>query len=188
MSRFTNSIIMSNTDRLLSLDIFRGITIAAMILVNTQDSDIAPIYSQLQHSEWNGCTIADLVYPFFLYIVGVAIPFSIFSRVSSGEDDKKIIYHVLKRSLIIFALGLFLNRFPYHYLSSIRIPGVLQRIALCYFFASLAVLKLKIKDQITIAILLLILYWALMIVVPVPGYGPGVFEIKGNLAAYIDTQ
>lgn len=117
-------------ERLVSLDVFRGITIALMIFMNNLGGTA---YHVLQHAEWNGWTLADLVFPFFLFIVGVAISYSFANKLDSGYSRKKLFLRVVRRSIILFALGVFVNGFPYFNLSTIRIMGVLQRIALCYF-------------------------------------------------------
>lgn len=170
---------------MLSLDVFRGITIAGMILVNNPGTWGA-IYSPLKHAEWHGWTPTDLIFPFFLFIVGISITLAFARRVETGNDQRDLILKVVKRSLIIFALGLFLSGFPYFNLAEIRIPGVLQRIAVCYFFASIIFLKTSWRTQILIAVALLFVYWALMTLVPVPGFGAGDLGKEGNLAAYID--
>ncbi len=118
--------------RLVSLDVFRGATIAAMILVNNAGNG-PDSYWPLQHAEWNGWTPTDLIFPFFLFIVGVSMAFSFRSRLKRGESRSHLLRHVLWRGLVLFALGLFLNGFPNQYLlSSWRVYGVLQRIAICY--------------------------------------------------------
>ena len=132
---------MLNKDkRLVSLDVFRGITIAGMVLVNNPGS-WAHIYWPLDHAEWNGWTPTDLIFPFFLFIVGVAIPLAFGKRIERGDSRRALFLKVLYRSAIIFLLGEFLAGFPYFHFSTIRIPGVLQRIAVCYFFASIIFLK-----------------------------------------------
>src|SRR5690348_10089992 len=124
-------------ERLISVDLFRGITIGAMILVNAQ-SDPQAAYWALKHAEDNGWTPADLIFPFFLFIVGVSLVFSFESRLWRGQSRREIIAFAFRRCLILFALGLVLNGFPGHYhLATLRIPGVLQRIAICYLFAAL---------------------------------------------------
>jgi predicted acyltransferase len=173
-------------ERLVSLDVFRGLTIAGMILVNNPGS-WNYVYPPLAHAEWHGWTPTDLIFPFFLFIMGVAIPLALGRRLARGESRRAIWGHILRRALILFALGLCLNGFPQFDLSRIRIPGVLQRIALCYFFAALIVLKAKVRGQILAALVLLAVYWLLMKLVPVPGYGAGVLEKEGNLAAYLDN-
>ncbi len=124
---------------MVSLDFFRGITIAAMILVNDPGS-WEHIYPPLEHSEWNGWTPTDLIFPFFLFIVGVSMTLSFASRVSRGVTRRALAIHVMRRSALIFAIGLFLNGFPSFDFGSIRIMGVLQRIALCYLIGGLAYL------------------------------------------------
>src|SRR5262249_16932798 len=132
-------------ERLLSLDAFRGISIAGMILVNNPGTWHA--YPPLQHADWNGCTPADLIFPFFLFIVGVAITFSFGQRVTRGESQRALGIKIVRRTLIIFALGLLLNGFPYFDWGNLRIPGVLQRIALCYCAAALIARGLDVRGQ-----------------------------------------
>jgi predicted acyltransferase len=175
----------SARDRMLSLDVFRGLTIAGMILVNNPGTWGA-IYGPLKHAEWHGWTPTDLIFPFFLFIVGISITLAFARRVESGDDQYDLLLKVFKRSAIIFGLGLFLNGFPYFDLAEIRIPGVLQRIAVCYLIASLIFLKTSWRTQALVAIALLLVYWVLMTVVPVPGFGAGNLDKEGNLAAYID--
>ena len=177
-----------SVQRLLSLDVFRGITIAAMILVNDPGT-WSSVYPPLLHAEWNGWTPTDLVFPFFLFIMGVAMEFSFASRREQAAGNSRhssIMIHVLYRSAIIFALGLFLHLFPFYPLHRVRIMGVLQRIAVCYLFAAPLTLKTGLKIRMIIVGGLLLGYWALMTLVPVPGYGAGHLDQEGNLAAYID--
>ncbi len=170
--------------RLQSLDAFRGITIAGMILVNNPGS-WAHIYPPLRHAEWHGWTPTDLIFPFFLFIVGVAIPFAL-TKYMDGRSKRFIYWKIIRRTLVLFALGLFLAGFPKFNLETIRIPGVLQRIAVVYFVASLIFLHTRWKTQALIGTSLLLLYWGLMTFIPVPGYGAGNLSPEGNLAAYID--
>ena len=123
----------------MSLDAFRGIAIAGMILVNNPGT-WRSVYPALEHSEWNGCTPADLIFPFFLFIVGVATTLSIVPSLERGADRASVLAKALRRTLTVFALGIILNGFPLFDLSVLRIPGVLQRVALCYFAASITVL------------------------------------------------
>ena len=126
--------------RLMSLDLFRGATIAGMILVNNA-GDEANSYWPLKHAQWNGWTPTDLVFPFFLFIVGVAMAFSFSSRLKRGESRRELLRHVLWRGIVLFALGMFLNGFPNQYhLASWRIYGVLQRIAICYVISAILAL------------------------------------------------
>ena len=176
--------------RLTSLDVFRGITIAGMILVNMVGvaDDIYPL---LDHAKWNGCTPTDLVFPFFLFIVGVAMTFSLSKYTGDNKPTPAVYWRILRRAAILFALGLLLNGFwnkgVWTFdLSSIRVMGVLQRISLTYLLASLAVLNLPRKGQWILAATLLIGYWLVMMYVPVPGYGAGIWTREGNLGAYVD--
>ncbi len=174
-------------NRLVSLDVFRGITIAGMVLVNNPGS-WSNIYWPLQHAEWNGWTPTDLIFPFFLLIVGVAIPLAFGRRIASGGSQRDLYWKVIRRTLIIFALGLFLNGFPYYQLPQLRIPGVLQRIAVCYFFASIVFLNAKVRTQIGLAAILLVLYWLVMSQVAAPGYAAGDLSKQGSLASFIDRN
>ena len=166
--------------RLLSLDVFMGITIAGMVLVNSPGS-WSDIYPALEHAKWNGVTPTDLIFPFFLFIVGVAITFSLTKRKERGDNQNKLLLQIFRRSLILFALGLILQGFPYYNLSTIRIMGVLQRIAVCYFFASLIFLKTDLKAVAFIGTALLFIYWGLMTLIPVPGVGYPNLEPTTNL-------
>ncbi|HYE66030.1 MAG TPA: heparan-alpha-glucosaminide N-acetyltransferase domain-containing protein, partial [Pyrinomonadaceae bacterium] len=169
--------------RMISLDVFRGITIAGMILVNNPGTWGA-IYDPLEHAEWHGWTPTDLVFPFFLFIVGVAITLSLARHAESGKGRRELYAKIIRRTLIIFALGLFLNGFPFDQLNTIRIPGVLQRIAVCYFFTAIIFLNTNWRTQAIIAAALLVLYCTMMTLIPVPGYGAGDLSMEGNLAAY----
>jgi predicted acyltransferase len=186
--------------RMVSLDVFRGATIAAMILVNDPGS-WSHIYPPLEHAEWNGWTPTDMIFPFFLFIVGVSMTLSFASRIARGLTRRALVIHVVRRSALIFAIGLFLNGFPNFDFSSIRIMGVLQRIALCYLVAGLLYLatfqrepiagrparvRANLRVTAAVAIALLVGYWALMMFVPVPGYGAGRLGKDDNLGAYVD--
>ena len=159
----------SKGQRYLALDVLRGLTIALMILVNTPGS-WSSIYSPFRHAAWHGFTITDLVFPTFLFVVGNAMSFSM--RKFRGMNDADFLKKVGKRTLLIFLIGLFLSAFPFFYrvdgelalkdFTSMRIMGVLQRIALCYLFASLIVRYFRIKAAIVISIILLFGYWAIM--------------------------
>ncbi|MBS3029916.1 MAG: acyltransferase family protein [Dolichospermum sp. DET50] len=176
--------------RLSSLDVFRGITIAAMILANM--AGVADdVYPFLSHAQWHGCTPTDLIFPFFLFIIGVAMTFSLSKYTAENKPTKAVYLRVLRRAAILFILGLLLNGFwnkgVWTFdLSSIRLMGVLQRIALTYLFASLIVLKLPRKTQWLVAGGLLIGYWLTMMYIPVPEYGAGVLTREGNFGAFID--
>lgn len=173
------------TGRLVSLDVFRGITIAGMVLVNNPGS-WEHIYWPLEHAEWHGWTPTDLVFPFFLFIVGVAITLAFGSRVESGRSARDLYLKVIKRTLIIFAIGLFLNALPYFGLSELRIPGVLQRIAVCYLFACLIFLMTKVRTQVAVTIALLVAYWLLVKFIPAPGFAAGDLTKEGSLPSFID--
>lgn len=171
--------------RMLSLDVFRGITIAGMVLVNNPGT-WSSIYWPLEHAEWDGWTPTDLIFPFFLFIVGISITLAFARRVESGSNERELFLKVIKRSAIIFALGLFLNGFPYFHLADIRIPGVLQRIAVCYLFASFIFIKTNWRTQAVIAGALLLIYWILMTVVPIFIFGAADLSKEGNLGAHVD--
>jgi predicted acyltransferase len=173
------------TSRMMSLDVLRGLTIAGMILVNNA-GDWEHVFRPLEHAEWNGWTPTDLVFPFFLFIIGVSMVLSFGARRERGAGRGRLLLHAGKRSAIILALGLFLNGYPHFNPHVMRIPGVLQRIAVVYFICSALALYLSRRTRIAAAIGLLLGYWALMKLVPVPGYGAGVLTEDGNLAAYLD--
>lgn len=183
--------------RLMSLDVFRGMAIASMILVNNPGSwDY--IYPPLEHAEWHGCTPTDLVFPFFLFIVGVAMSFSLRKYTPENRPTATVYWRIFRRCALLFALGLLLagtsltldwllNGKPLDF-GTIRIMGVLQRIGLCYLLASLAALHLPRKGQWGLAVLLLLAYWGALQLVPVPGFGAGNLDPKGegSLVGYID--
>jgi predicted acyltransferase len=188
--------------RVVSLDVFRGITIAAMILVNDPGS-WSHIYAPLEHADWNGWTPTDLIFPAFLFMVGVSMTLSFASRASRGMTRGALAIHIVRRSAVIFAIGLFLNGFPYFNFGSIRITGVLQRIAVCYLAAGLLYLLLsqrkggadgsaRARSNVVviagIVVILLAGYWALLKFVPVPHYGAGHLGKDDNLGAYIDRS
>ena len=177
--------------RLVSLDVFRGATIAAMILVNNPGNTAS--YWPLRHAKWNGWTPTDLIFPFFLFIVGVSLVLSFQSRLRRGDSTRSLMWHTVKRSLTIFALGLLLNGLPSFHLATWRIPGVLQRIALAYLAAAMITLYCKTYARALWIAALLGGYWLLMRYVPVPGYGvPGrdmpFLDPNANLAAYLDRK
>src|SRR6266700_870112 len=179
--------------RLQSLDLFRGITIAAMILVNNA-GDEPSAYWPLRHAEWNGWTPTDLIFPFFLFIVGVAMAFSFRSRLDRGDSRAHLLKHVIWRGIALFAIGMFLNGFPNHYqLDHWRVFGVLQRIAVCYVITALLELWTSWRTQIGIAVACLAGYWILMRFVPVPGFGIPTYDIPlldpdRNLVAWLDRK
>jgi predicted acyltransferase len=175
----------TQTGRLDSLDVFRGITIAGMILVNNPGT-WGHIYDPLEHAPWHGWTPTDLVFPFFLFIVGVSITLALGRRAEGGGSQRELYLKIVRRALVIFALGLFLAGFPFFNLSTIRLTGVLNRIAVCYLCAALIFLKTDWRRQAIIIAGLLVGYWALLALVAAPGYAAGDLSKEGNLAAYLD--
>jgi predicted acyltransferase len=175
-------------ERLAALDVFRGLTVAGMLLVNNPGSWGA-IYAPLGHAAWHGWTPTDLVFPFFLFIVGITTSISRESRRARGVPDRDVVLGVLKRGALIILLGLLVAAFPYTLdrIVGIRIPGVLQRIGVAYIAASLLTMRTTLRQQIAIAATILLGYWALMTLVPVPGYGAGVLDKPdATLTAYVD--
>ncbi|MDJ0554211.1 MAG: heparan-alpha-glucosaminide N-acetyltransferase domain-containing protein [Microcoleaceae cyanobacterium MO_207.B10] len=171
--------------RLKSLDLFRGITIASMILVNNPGS-WNHVYPLLLHAEWHGCTPTDLVFPFFLFIAGVAMAFSLSKYTQENQPNIQVYKRIIQRCLILFLFGLLLNGFPSYKLATIRIMGVLQRISLAYLLAALAILNLSRKQLYYLCATLLIGYWAAMQLIPIPGYGAGNLSPEGNFGGYVD--
>ena len=173
------------TGRMTSLDVFRGLTIAGMILVNNPGTWDA-IYSPLEHSKWHGWTPTDLVFPFFLFIVGVSITLALSRRAEGGGSRRDLYLKIVRRAVIIFALGLLLSDFPYNDPATFRIPGVLQRIAVCYLFASVIFLNTTWRAQAAITAALLLAYWAILTFVPAPGFAAGDLSMPGSIASYVD--
>jgi predicted acyltransferase len=184
--------------RLTSLDVFRGITIATMILVNMASlPDEGKKYLWLDHAPWHGYTIADLVFPFFLYIIGVAMAFSL-AKYTSGNVPipKQVYWQIFRRSAILFGLGLILNNLLWDYnlttpkifpdLEHLRIMGVLQRIGIAFCLASIAILLLSQRGLWILAVEILIGYWLILTFVPALDNGDGVFTKLGNFGSYID--
>ena len=196
-------------ERLLSLDIFRGLTVAAMLLVNNP-GNWGALYPPLGHAAWHGWTPTDLIFPFFLFIVGITTHLSLSARRARGDDDAAIVRQILRRGAIIFLLGfLFMGLFPFyqwgpiegnpdpsvldriiHRLQHVRIMGVLARIAIVYVIAALLTLRTNLKQQVIIVAVLLFGYWFAMTVLPVPGEGTIgallLHDKSRNLAAYLD--
>lgn len=181
----------SKPGRVNSLDVMRGITMAFMVMVNNQGPGE---YFQLHHSEWDGITLTDLVFPTFLFIVGVSIVLSVDSRHRRDFSNGKLIAHACRRAVILILLGLVVNGFPFFHLGTLRIYGVLQRIGICYFIATLLyVWRKDVTSKIVIVAASLIGYWCLIRFVPVPGLGiPGknipFMDKNANLAAYLDRH
>lgn len=195
-------------ERLVSLDVFRGLTVAGMLLVNDPGSWGA-IYPPLEHATWNGWTPTDLVFPFFLFIVGITTHLSLSGRRARGDDEGEIVGQIVRRGLMIFLVGFLLNGFPYFTWAAVpghphpsllervvdrlynwRIMGVLQRIGLAYLFAALLTLRGSVKRQVLILAGLLFGYWFAMTLLPVPDSGTmGALVLNTrdrNLAAWTD--
>lgn len=175
----------SGTGRVASVDAFRGLAVAGMILVNNPGS-WAHVYAPLRHAEWHGATPTDLVFPFFLFAVGVSMSFSFAARRARGASPAALLGHVARRSAVIWLLGLFMAAYPHFDLATVRLTGVLARIALVYLAAGALVLFLSRRAVACAAVALLAGYWALLALTPVPGFGPGDLSPEGNLAAYLD--
>ena len=156
-----------------------------MIIVNDPGS-WSYIYAPLEHAEWHGCTPTDLVFPFFLFIVGVAISLSLQKARYETAHHSSRIWHIAKRSMILFAIGLFLNIFPVFDIVNIRIPGVLQRIAIAFLACAVLFLKTNWKTQVSIGVGVLVVYWLIMSVLPLP-HGQ-ILEPGNNLAAFVDSK
>jgi len=195
-------------ERLLSLDVFRGITIAGMLLVNNPGTWSA-IFPPLEHAEWNGWTPTDLIFPFFLFIVGITTHLSLSARRARGDDDSAIVKQILRRGIIIYLLGFAMALFPFYQwgtidsisnatpwdrilyrIEHVRILGVLPRIAIVYVCAGLLTLKTTLKQQVIIIATLLFGYWFAMTLIPVPGENQiGALLLNThdrNLAAWLD--
>jgi predicted acyltransferase len=177
--------------RLLSLDVFRGATMAAMIVVNNQDSEQA--YWPLRHAPWNGWTPTDLIFPFFLFIVGVSLVLSFQVRLQRGESRRALVLHAIRRGVLLFLIGLALNGMASLQPATWRIPGVLQRIAVVYCIAAAITLYSGVRTRVMVIAVCTVGYWAIMRFVSVPGHGiPGVdiplLHPDYNLAAYLDRK
>lgn len=177
-------------ERLLSLDVLRGLTIAFMIIVNDQTG--AHPFQQLTHAAWNGFTATDLVFPTFLFLVGLTTVLSMASRLARGATRRELLLHALWRMVVLIVFGFIVNNFPFQHLDHARYYGVLPRIAICYFaVAALYLVSRGWKDKLALALLCLVGYWILMRFVPVPGFGIPTHEIPindhdANLAAWLD--
>src|SRR4051794_40347120 len=175
----------AGSERLDSLDVFRGLAIAAMILVSTPGSWSA-VYAPLDHALWNGWTLTDLVFPFLLFAMGAAVPFALARR---RGTRRRVGRHIVRRAAILFALGLVLNAIeaatPMAWVT-FRIPGVLQRIAVVFLAVAWLTEKGSLRAQIAVVAGALVAYWAALRFVPVPGWGAGVLTPEGNLASFVD--
>lgn len=172
--------------RLRSLDIYRGLTVAGMVLVNSSGSD--EVYAPLRHAVWNGWTPTDLIFPSFLVIMGVSAAFSAAAREARGATSVEAAPRVLLRAAVLIGLGLLENAFIYHGTSGVRFPGVLQRIALCYLGVEAFLFLGRPGTEPAAAAFLLLLYWVLLMKVPVPGHGAGVLTPEGNLSYWLDRR
>jgi predicted acyltransferase len=172
--------------RMSSVDVMRGVTIAGMILVNTA-GDFEHVYAPLDHAAWDGLHLADVVFPFFVFVMGVSLTLALGRAFELGATRWQLVPKIVRRTLILFALGLFCNSFPSIDLTTIRLPGVLQRIALAYAGAATVMLLVRSSfGRAGIAVLLVLGYEALLAWVPVPGFGPGVRTPEGSLVGYVD--
>jgi predicted acyltransferase len=183
----TNTSSPVTSKRLISLDALRGFTIAAMVIVNDPGT-WQHIYWPLRHAEWNGCTITDLIFPFFLFIVGISIALAYSKRLEANVPKKNIYRKIIIRSVNIYLLGLFLWLFPEFDFAAIRWVGVLQRIAFVFLACALLFLNTNWKQQIRIGAIILVLYWIIVADLPVPGIGkPDLSIPNSNWANHLDT-
>jgi predicted acyltransferase len=179
--------------RWLSVDVLRGLTIGFMIMVNNNGGG-DQAYWAMKHTDWNGFTPTDLVFPTFLFLVGISTVFSTQARLAKGDSKSSLLFHTIRRALILFLLGLLVNSFPYFHLHTLRIYGVLPRIAICYLIVAVLYLySPSWKNKAALAAAALIGYWILMRFVPVPGYGVPTHTIPlldhdANLVAWLDRQ
>jgi predicted acyltransferase len=193
--------------RLLSIDFFRGVLVAGMLLV-TNAGDWNHIYWPLKHADWNGSTPTDMIFPSFLFLAGVSMTFSFASRLARAsrlaQDTTRtqLARHIAWRSMLLILIGLFLNGFPLFDMHNLRIPGVLQRIGLCYLIGGMLYLVTSrryaenkkgqfganVPALVAAMLSLMVIYWAVMSFVPVPGYGVGRLDQAGSLSAYIDRS
>ena len=188
--------------RLVSLDVMRGFTVAAMILV-TDPGTYSAVYWPLLHAAWQGATPTDMIFPAFLFMVGISVVFSTQARLARGNTRTQLAGHAVRRAAVLIVLGLAVSGFPFYDLHHLRLPGILQRIALCYLAAALLYLWLDRFDWDSasasrdlprnagavlagIVATIFIGYWALLRFVPVPGFGPARYDSLGYLGAYID--
>lgn len=171
--------------RLQSLDVFRGLTVALMILVNTP-GDWGHIYPPLEHSKWNGCTPTDVVFPAFLFMVGVSVVFALQSKMADRAQHPQILLKAAKRMLLLIAFGLGIQLFYHFDFAHLRYPGVLQRIGIVYFIVVLLFIKLPEKALDVVFWTILAGYYVVMTFVPVPDGHPANLGPATNLAAYID--
>jgi predicted acyltransferase len=169
-----------------SLDVFRGATVTAMIVVNNP-GDWSTVFPPLQHSNWNGCSVADVLFPFFIFIMGCALPFAFARRDATGPWRTSA--RITRRAVMLVVLGLVLNAIAaLPLVASMRVPGVLQRLGVVYFVAALLVRSFGARTQALCAVGLLVAHWAAMTLVPWGGRGGGGLTQAQNLAGYIDVR
>ena len=179
--------------RWLSVDVLRGLTIGFMIMVNNNGGGSAA-YWAMKHANWNGFTPTDLVFPTFLFLVGISTVFSTQARLAKGDSRSSLLGHTFRRAIVLYLLGLVVNSFPFFHLATMRFYGVLPRIAICYLIVAVFYLYSSAwKDKAVVAAACLLGYWILMRFVPVPGYGVPTHQISlldkdANLAAWLDRQ
>ena len=178
--------------RLISIDVFRGMLVAGMVLV-TNPGTYSYVYAPLKHADWNGATLTDMIFPSFLFLVGISMVYSFAARERKGEGTSTTARHVLLRSLGLIVFGLLLNLVDLLHVHDWRFPGVLQRIGLCYCAAGSVYLALRKSSGVArcalilvIAAGLVVVYWTLQTHVTVPGYGIGRLDAAATLSAYID--
>ena len=183
--------VATKTNRLVALDLLRGLTLAFMIMVN-DNGDGKHAYWAMKHADWNGFTPTDLVFPTFLFLVGITTVMSTAARLAKGATKQSLFLHTLWRAVMLFLLGLLVNSFPHFNPHTLRFYGVLPRIAICYLvIATLYLISADWRNKAVIAVAALVAYWALMRFVSVPGYGIPTHDIPlldrdANLAAWID--
>ncbi|MEO6851570.1 MAG: DUF5009 domain-containing protein [Mucilaginibacter sp.] len=170
--------------RLLSLDVFRGITMAAMILVN-DPGDGDHVYAPLEHSKWNGCTPTDLIFPFFLFMVGVSIVYAMESR-KETESHAKLILRALRRTVILLLINYGIQLILHPSFSHLRFPGVLPRIAITYFICTVLFIKTSQKTRDWLFVIALVGYYIIMTFIPVPDFGHANLEPATNMGAWLD--
>jgi len=157
-----------------------------MMLIVNNPGDWGHIYPPLEHAEWNGCTPTDLVFPFFLFIVGVSLAYALAGAKAANAPTGPVLARIARRAAVLFALGVLTSLYPYFDFSTVRILGVLQRIALVYFGASCVYLTTGWRTQVALVLALLVGYAVLMQLVPVPGHGPANLQPETNLGAWLD--
>jgi predicted acyltransferase len=182
------------TERLLSLDVLRGLTVAGMILV-TDPGTYASVYPPLLHAQWNGTTLTDLIFPCFLLMAGISLVLSFSAHFRKGATAGQLFWRATRRSVVLIVLGLIVNGFPYYHLATLRIPGILQRIGVCLFLASSIYLPLagrgtdrRLRQRMVLGAgaAALLVYWLLLKLYPTPGFGAGHLDPYGNVAAVLD--